>query len=439
MHGDKMRGIFLRFNIAILILILIINFVISPLLDRFACRYLNKQINEYSVGLLKGPYFVTMKYLESVPENEIQDTIKNLQNEFGFQINAVNLKTLEFPLKEMNLLKNGEILPREEGSMFYKRIGHTNWAIEMGPIKEFDEVFSLWQFQLIAWITIIFSIAVLSLIWAFPFWQNLKKVMDAADHFGAGRFDARAELGKRSQLRQLAETFNNMAERIEDLIRSQKLLVNAVSHELRTPISRARFGIDMLENTLDEKERKRYSSGISEDIDDLESLVSELLTYASFDQKTEFIHFETINIKDWLKEIVSKLSAFTKEKKLKLDLENAPETLSADSRLLGRALENLILNAIKYADSEIVIKAEKKNRKIMIIVSDDGPGIPEKFLVKVFEPFVRLDESRNRDTGGHGLGLAIVKQIVEKHGGSVFAEKKGVGCSIKILLPYADK
>jgi signal transduction histidine kinase len=429
-----MRGIFLRFNIAILILILIINFVISPLLDRFACRYLNKQINEYSVGLLKGPYFVTMKYLESVPENEIQDTIKNLQKEFGFQINAVNLETLEFPVKEINLLKNGEILPREEGSMFYKRIGNTRWAIAMGPIKDFDEVFSLWQFQLIAWLTIIFSVAVLSLIWAFPFWQNLKKVMNAAEHFGAGRFDARAKLGKRSQLRQLAETFNNMAEKIEDLIKSHKLLVNAVSHELRTPISRARFGIDMLENSLDEEDRKRYISGISEDIDDLESLVSELLTYASFDQKTEFMHFETINTKDWLKDVVSRLSSFTKGKKLKLYLEKAPETISGDSRFLGRALENLILNGIKYADSQISVKAEKKNRKTIITVSDDGPGIPEKYLERVFEPFVRLDESRNRDTGGHGLGLAIVKQIIEKHGGQVFAEKKDCGCSIRISL-----
>ncbi len=382
-----------------------------------------KQVNEYVTNLFKGPCYVMMKYLEHIAEDEIPDAIAALQKEFGFQLKAVKIKNPEFSASEIDALENGEILLHNQATIFYKRINHTHWAIAMGPIKDFEEATSLWQFKLAAWFTILSIIAVLSFIWIFPFWRNLKKIMNAAEHFGAGRFDARAEVGKRSLLRTLAEAFNNMAEKTADLIQSQKLLVNAVSHEFRTPVSRVRFRLGMLENSVNKQDWKRYITGISEDIDDLESLVSELLTYASFDQKAEYIHFEIIHIGNWLVDIVKKLSPFTAGKKVVLDLEKAPEELTGDSRFLGRALENLILNGIKYANSQVIIKAEKKRGETVISVSDDGPGIPDEYLAKVFEPFVRLDKSRNRDTGGYGLGLAIVKQIVERHGGEVSAQQ----------------
>ncbi len=430
-----MKGFILRFNISIVLLLLILNFIIQPLFQMAMSGFLERQVNEYVTSLFKGPCYVTMKYLEHVAEDEIPDAIVALQKEFGFQLEAVKIKNSEFSASEINTLKNGEILLDKQVSVLYKRINNTHWALAVGPIKDFEEATSLWKFKIVAWLTVIFTSAVLSIIWLFPFWRNLKKIMDAAEHFGSGRFDARAKVGKRSQLRQLAEVFNNMAEKIADLIQSQKLLVNAVSHELRTPVARMRFSLDMLDNSAGKQDRKRYITGISEDIDELESLVSELLTYASFDQKAEFIHFETIHAGNWLANLVKKLSSFAAGKEVVLDLAKAPEEFTGDSRFLGRALENLILNGIKYADSQVIIRAEKKRGETVISVSDDGPGIPAEYREKVFEPFVRLDQSRNRDTGGYGLGLAIVKQIVERHGGKVFAGDRQKGASIVISIP----
>ncbi len=430
-----MKGFFLRFNISIFLLLLILNFIIQPLFQMAASRFLERQVNEYVTNLFKGPCYVTMKYLEHVSEDEIPAAIAALQKEFGFQLEAVKIKNPEFSASEINTLENGEILLDKHVSVLYKRINNTHWALAVGPIKDFEEATSLWKFKIAAWLTVIFTIAVLSIIWIFPFWRNLKKIMNAAEHFGSGRFDARAEVGKRSLLKKLADTFNNMAEKIADLIQSQKLLVNAVSHELRTPVSRVRFSLAMLETSVSNQDRKRYMAGISEDIEELESLVSEILAYASFDQKTECIHFETIHIGKWLADITQKISPFCAGKEVVLDLEKSPEELTGDSRFLGRALENLILNGIKYANSEVIIKAEKKKGETVISVSDDGPGIPDEYLEKVFEPFVRLDQSRNRNTGGYGLGLAIVKQIVERHGGEVFAQQGEAGASIVISMP----
>lgn len=429
-----MRSVFLRFNLLVIVSFLLVNFVIGPIIDKVAWKYLEKQIDQYSVDLLQGPYFVTMKYLESIPEDEIPETIDELQENFGFGIKAVLMDDLEITTSEKDLLETGEILVRDEAEIFYQKIGGSELAVVMGPINSFDEVFSLFTFKLVSLLTILFFTTILSLIWAVPFWRDLKKVMDATDLFGKGNLSSRVNLGKRSQFRQLADRFNNMAERIERLIKSHKLLVNAVSHELRTPISRVRFGLDMLDNSSREPDRKKYFSGISEDIDDLESIVSELLDYAGLDEKSKLISYEEIETEKWFADIFRKLDPLKNGKDLILDISKAPEFFKGSPKFLMRAVENLIINGIKYCESKVIVKVEDLSDKIKINIVDDGCGIPEKDFSRVFEPFVRIDESRSRETGGYGLGLSIVKQIVKNHEGEVFVEKTDKGCSMVILL-----
>lgn len=431
-----MKSIFIRFNIMVLFALIVVRFGINPLIENYALKVLNKQLDQYTEYIFHGPYFVTMKYLESVPREKIPQTLNNLQKEFGFSIKAVNLNSLELEESDKEKLEKGEMISLDEWTLFYQRIGTSQLAIEMGPIKDFDEIFPIWQFEVMTWITLICFVAILSLMWAFPFWKNLKNIMDAADYFGRGKFNARAYVGIRSPLKPMAETFNNMADKIGDLIKSHKLLVNAVSHELRTPISRLRFGIEMLNVSNDKADIKKCTSDISEDIDDLESLVSELLTYAVFDQKAEFLSFEQIHTLEWINFIISRIEPMAQEKKIELDLIDAPLYINADPKFIGRALENIVLNGIRHAASKITIKVEKKDGNISILVIDDGPGIPKKDLKRVFEPFVRLDESRSRQTGGYGLGLAIVSQIMTRHRGKAYAKKRdGIGATIVLTWP----
>lgn len=423
-----MKSIFIRFNLFILISLLVVRFGINPVIENYAIKVLEKRLDNYFAEIFKGPYYMTIKYLESIPEERISEEIESIQKEFGYPVNVVSIKNLDLTDLQKRELDSGKIIGVDRWSVFYQRMGDSYQALEMGPVKDFEDTIPVWTFQVANWVTLIFFTALMSLMWAFPFWRNLKKIMDAADHFGDGRFNTRAELGKRSPLRPMAETFNNMAERIGGLIRSHKLLVNAVSHELRTPISRIRFGMAMLESSESKEDITKYISGISQDVDDLESLVSELLTYAGFDKESDLLRFEEIEVVKWFREQIEKVKPLAGDIDISVDFTKAPEFFSGDSRFLGRALENLILNAIKYTETEVSIKCEQEGNKIIVSVKDNGPGIPEKDLERVFEPFVRLDESRSRESGGYGLGLAIVSQIMSSHRGEAIAlreDKKG--------------
>ena len=435
-----MKNIFIRFNLMVLFTLLLIKFAINPLLENYALKMVDSQMEQYYGGLVKGPYFLIMQYLEGVQESDIPDRIGTIKNEFGFPIEAVKISSEGFTTLEKRDLKQGKTVFRSQWTLFYRSVKDTDWAIKLGPIGDLDQNYDVSLFNVIVWVTLICLVCLISLVAAYPFWKNLKELMQAAERFGEGDLSSRALLTKGSPLKQMAERFNQMAERIEQLIRSQKLLINAVSHELRTPISRIRFGMEMLElEHAKEKNRiKKYETGIMEDLDDLESLVSELLTYAMFDRNQEFINPCEIKTAKWVQDVVLKLEPLLGTKHIELNLSEAPHRFRGDAKLLSRALENLILNAIRYAHSKIFIQVMECSGQLKIDVMDDGPGIPDQDVEKIFEPFVRLDESRNRESGGFGLGLAIVRQIIAGHKGRVCVKKRIMqGACFSIFIPLS--
>lgn len=419
----------------VLLALLSIRFAISPLLDDYFIKVLNNQIDEYVVSLIKGPYFLVMESLDSIPENQIPKKVESIKKEFGYPVSLEKISSLDLLPNEVEKLENGKILSLDQWSVFYKKIADTDLLFKMGPIKDFEDTIILWKFRILNWVTLICFISLFSLMWTFPFWKNLKKIMKAASLFGNGHFETKVHLGKRSSLEPLAEAFNKMADKIRNLVESQKLLVNAASHELRTPIARIKFGLEILNSSKNMSEVNKYSKGISDDVEDLENLVSELLTYAVFDKNKNSIQISLISMSKWFKVFMEKIDPLMGNKKISLDIKYAPENFMADTKLLGRALENLVLNAAKYAEKNVQIKVESNKDKIKISVIDDGPGIPDNKHESIFEPFTRLDESRSRISGGYGLGLAIVKQIMEGHGGKAFSEKNKKGACMVITWP----
>lgn len=435
-----MKTIAIRFTLMVLLALLSIRFAISPLLDDYFIKVLNNQIDEYVVSLIKGPYFLVMESLDSIPENQIPKKVETIKKEFGYPVSLEKISSLDLLPSEIKKLENGKILSLDEWSVFYKKIANTDLLFKMGPIKDFEDTIILWKFRILNWVTLICFISLFSLMWTFPFWKNLKKIMKAASLFGNGHFETKVHLGKRSSLAPLEQAFNIMADKIRNLVESQKLLVNAASHELRTPIARIKFGLEILNSAKNMSAVKRYSMGISEDVEDLENLVSELLTYAVFDKSKNSIEMSLISTSKWFKVFMEKMDPLMGNKKISLDIKYAPENFMADTKLLGRALENLVLNAAKYADNNVEIKAEAHKGSINISVIDDGPGIPEDKHESIFEPFTRLDESRSRTSGGYGLGLAIVKQIMEGHGGTAFSRRNNKkGACMVITWPLSFK
>ena len=220
-----------------------------------------------------------------------------------------------------------------------------------------------------------------------------------------------------------------MAKRIQHLINSHKELTRAVSHELRTPISRIRFSLEMIESAPDRKHQSYYISEIKKDVDELNTMVSELLVYARFDRENPNITLIEQPIASWLMEITKMAEKGFKNITFQhsVSWEDLNLNVWFEPRFMGRAVTNLVRNAARYAKSQVCVAFEKIDQDCLIHVDDDGPGIPGTERYRIFQPFVRLDASRSRDTGGFGLGLAIVKRAVSWHDGDVSIDKSPLG------------
>lgn len=285
----------------------------------------------------------------------------------------------------------------------------SDMAIIIGPV----ELFNWTPLQIVVGI-LLASLALISLgVYGLirPLQRKLQKVQTGLTAMSDGDLDARVEIKGQDEVSQVGATFNSMAAHIKRLIDSQRELTRAVSHELRTPVARIRFAVDMLADTDDEESRHLQKEYIDEDIESLNGLIDEMLTYAKLEEGSPKLDWEMVNLKELVEQIVRETNALGKP----ITVVGNPPAMrvkaQADRRYLHRVVQNLAGNALRYADSKIIVSAGVKKGEAFVTVEDDGHGIPEEDRDKVFVPFTRLDDSRTRSTGGYGLGLSIVSRI----------------------------
>jgi signal transduction histidine kinase len=200
-----------------------------------------------------------------------------------------------------------------------------------------------------------------------------------------------------------------------------------VSHELRTPLTAIRGYVEALaEGDTDEDERRQFLAIIARHTQRMERLVKDLLRLARLDAGQETLDLIACDTRNLVEAVVADVTPALAERSqhIAIAIGRGAEAFTADPAKLHDALRNLVANAITYApeQSTIRIEAVREGARVAIAVIDEGPGIPEEDLSRVFERFYRVDKSRARDPGGTGLGLAIVKHLVELHGGTVRAE-----------------
>jgi two-component system phosphate regulon sensor histidine kinase PhoR len=231
---------------------------------------------------------------------------------------------------------------------------------------------------------------------------------------------------------------------ITDLRRTDQIrrdFVANVSHELRTPLTAIRGYVEALsEGDASPEETKRFLEIIARQAQRMERLVKDLLRLARLDAGQETPDIVACDTRNLVHGVVTDLAEGLEHRRQVVEVTVAPsaETVRADPPKLHDALRNLLANAITYSPEQttIRIEAERAGDRVSISVSDDGPGIPESDLPRVFERFYRVDKSRARDPGGTGLGLAIVKHLIELHGGEVRAENRVVGgARFTVTLP----
>ncbi len=246
---------------------------------------------------------------------------------------------------------------------------------------------------------------------------------------GQGALDTRATVSKRSSLAPLAGAFNRMADRIQQLIASNRELTHTVSHELRTPLARIRFDMEMMASAQDPADRERHHEAIRRNVDELDMLISELLTYAQFDHANICLQKEMLDLGSWLIALIAEENHGNGMVCIDCRINGTDPNVPAqvNPHFLGRAVRNLLQNASRYTRRRIHVTLETSDRFCMIHVDDDGPGVALADRQRIFEPFVRLDDTESSERQGYGLGLAIVRRVAEWHGGQATATDAPIG------------
>ena len=272
------------------------------------------------------------------------------------------------------------------------------------------------------------------------------RLREASQHLAAGDLSTRAAAGmerRRDELGSLVRDFNAMAARIEELVSRQRQLIYDISHELRSPLARLNVALDLAQ------ERKGSDPAfdhMEQDIECLNDMIGRLLTVAKLDASATPVPMARVDLTELVSQIVRSADFELQERDGAVRLSSEGQYfVQGNAELLHSAIENVIRNAIRYTgagnsvDVQLESMATGEAALVRILVRDYGQGVPESELVNIFQPFYRVADDRNRESGGTGLGLAIADRVVRIHGGTIKAQNAAPhGLQVEMLLPREE-
>ncbi len=271
-------------------------------------------------------------------------------------------------------------------------------------------------------------------------WYFARPIRNLRDAFAAAaKGDLDHRVGpltgrRRDELADLGRDFDRMAEQLRALIDGQRRLLHDVSHELRSPLARMQAAIGLAHQQP--QQWLESMARIEQESMRMDRLVGELLTLSRMEAGVTSDMAQETDFDELLEQVVADGSFEAEATGRKIGLENKGAGVGhGNPELLHRALENVVRNALRHASAKVSIDARRtEDGSLLIAICDDGPGVPEQELPRIFEPFFRGSQSRSND--GHGLGLAIARQVMTAHGGQVRANNRPTGgLCVKFLLP----
>lgn len=266
----------------------------------------------------------------------------------------------------------------------------------------------------------------------------LRRLRVATQKFSEGdhKVRIRPSLGSRNdELTDLADAFDQMAENTSELIVKQRQLIADLSHELRTPITRMELAIGSAKQGI---AQVALLPRLEKETSEIRSLIEDTLTLAWLENEKPTLTGEAFDLIELIEVIIEDATFEFPEAEFITFLPKQLKLSNCNQRALVQALENLIRNALKYSpvDKTVTVKVESNQDNLSILIIDQGSGVPEKFLESIFQPFFRVDKSRDKNPDGFGLGLALARRQIEAIGGCLSATNCTPGLQMKITLPY---
>jgi two-component system, OmpR family, sensor histidine kinase CpxA len=269
------------------------------------------------------------------------------------------------------------------------------------------------------------------------------RLREASQHLAQGDLSTRAAAGmegRRDELGALVRDFNAMAARIEELVSGQRQLIYDISHELRSPLARLNVALDLARERKGSEPAFDY---MEQDLERLNEMIGRLLTVARLDSSAIPPTMSQVDLTELIAQIARSADLELRKSDGAVQLASPGQFfVHGNAELLHSAIENVVRNAIRYTGIgnpvEICVTTQKPS-SALIVVRDHGPGVPESELANIFQPFYRIADDRNRESGGAGLGLAIAGRVIRIHGGSIFARNaQPHGLEVELLLPQAS-
>ena len=283
---------------------------------------------------------------------------------------------------------------------------------------------------LLSLLTLIFIGAFLSIRWIL---KPVRWLDEGVRQVSRGNLKHRVPVKRSDELRDLAEAFNDMTDRIRNMLHTKEQLLLDVSHELRSPLTRVKVALEFL------PEGKARDS-IAGDIAEMEKMINDILETARMHHLHGELKLKQIKLVNLLEEILPDFE----DQLPGIQLEDFPAALelNIDPGQIKTVFKNILANAIKFSNAKcdpVRINIKKESPYTVVQIIDNGIGIPPEELAFIFEPFYRVDKSRSKDTGGYGLGLSLCKTIMDAHDGKIeVASELGEGTTVSLFFPGLD-
>lgn len=263
----------------------------------------------------------------------------------------------------------------------------------------------------------------------------LLKLATTVEQFGRGDLSARIETRRKDEIGTVARAFDSMAERIETLMTAERRLLQDVSHELRSPLARLSFAAELMKNAPNQE---AAAARLRREVERLTRLVSTLVEMTSAEGDPASRKRQPIALRELVEEIVSDCAIEAEARQVEIAANSSVAAyVEGDPELLRRAIENVLRNSIRYAPAgtSIRINLGVAGTNAQIKIRDFGSGVPEDKLTQIFDPFYRVDDSRDASNGGMGLGLSIARRAVHLHLGQIAARNASPGLEVTLTLP----